>query len=39
MENANDHHVVVDEIFIKLRDILNPLKIIYQKLLRHCPTI
>ena len=27
------------EILIKLRSIYDPLKIVYWKLLRHCPTI
>ena len=31
--------IVFYEIFIKLKSIFDPLKIIYWKLLRHCPTI
>ena len=32
-------HYSFCEISIKLRSLFNPLKIIYWKLLRHCPTI
>ena len=40
-ENILHHflHYSFYEIFIKLRNIFNPLKTIYGKLLRHCPII